>query len=643
MASQESSCTASSSIGKLASAVGLGRRVPTAQASAAAARRETSAQELAFLSRTSTRPQETHGYQTRPPILSAPPRALGVAPVASWASEFPSPVTHSQRALESAWSHSVEREVSSQSHHRPMNTVSAPRTIGVWQQRRDWAAPPAMHHHHPQMTMPRDQEHQQLQSNDQSAAWVEEFQALSVQSSTLTNSTQAIDATSAQDALSQTARVLVDAVAHNPKVSGSQFVEYMRKIRDKEVDLGQESINKPPGPLQGAQDWAKELLGLENINIQSRGWEEDFTMSSNDQALQDRPRIQTLDEESITEATWAQRNLPPPTIGRPDYQGFQRPFESSFDPATTVQTNWDGAFQQAAASMDTSEKTETVPESQQEQVNADEMEQAFRDFYGKGHDEWANEFKKDLDGMKGRRVEELEQMEQDWSKAHPSTDSNILQGDPNVQSSSAYDHYAYTPNNPFLSLPFGKNKELALSDLEGSHMTVTEKILRLEAHLQCSQNTSLDSNYWLQLGRAQQENENDTNAIAALKQGLALDPNQSEPWLLLAASYTNENCKHEACECLFSWLNHHQQEGASPTAHGIPIMKRGSLPEKEDFLRKEFAALTGMNGQRPDPHLQVGWGILCTLGGNFVNAVDCFEAALASRPEVFISHFLIFS
>jgi peroxin-5 len=487
----------------------------------------------------------------------------------------------------------------------------------------------------------------QLQTTEQSAAWVQEFQALSMQQSpSLIETDTLINGTTAQDALSQTAKVLVDAVAHNQKVSGSQFVQFMRQIRDKEVDLGQETISssKPPlESLQGAQEWSKELLGSD-VTVQSSGWEEDFSMMSNDQALQDRPRVQTLDD-ATKEATWAQRTLPPPTIGRPDYyQGLPLPHQSPLNPTkTTVQTDWDEAFHSSAAPMDNMDTTETtIPETQQEQVNADDMEQAFRDFYGKGHSEWTQEFQTDLDGMKEQRVEELEQIGQDWAQAHPTTDSNLLHADPSHQS-SAYDHYAFTPNNPFLSLPFGKNKDLALSDLEGySQMTVTEKILRLEAHLQCTPDTGLACTYWIQLGRAQQENENDINAIAALKQGLALDPRQSEAWLLLAASYTNENCKHEACESLFSWLNHHhgqQEEGQAQTrAHGIPIMKRGSLPEKEAFLRKEFAELTGRSsGQRPDPSLQVGWGILCTLGGNFVNAVDCFEAALASRPEVIIS------
>ncbi len=111
----------------------------------------------------------------------------------------------------------------------------------------------------------------------------------------------------------------------------------------------------------------------------------------------------------------------------------------------------------------------------------------------------------------------------------------------------------------------------------------SERILRLEALLQQSCANS-NSSLWHQLGMAQQENENDLYAIAALKNAVSLNPAQLESWLLLSASYTNENFKTEACWALESWFMHHREYSKLL----VPMTEPASLEQRQKLLLNTY-------------------------------------------------------
>lgn len=212
-------------------------------------------------------------------------------------------------------------------------------------------------------------------------------------------------------------------------------------------------------------------------------------------------------------------------------------------------------------------KQEFLNQIQTDKQNADqEFNQEFWDYNGKTHKEWMNEFDQEIQKLKlGEYVDPLmEQMDKRLDSS-----SNFL------------DTYAFSPFNPYL-----KQTPKDLSDfLENSSLNQvsSERILRLEALLQ---QTSANSNslLWHQLGMAQQENENDVYAIAALKNAVSLNPAQLESWLLLSASYTNENFKKEACWALESWFLNHPEYAKLPA----PTMEPTSLEERQNMLLDKY-------------------------------------------------------
>ena len=54
----------------------------------------------------------------------------------------------------------------------------------------------------------------------------------------------------------------------------------------------------------------------------------------------------------------------------------------------------------------------------------------------------------------------------------------------------------------------------------------------------------------------QQENERETQAIAALSRAVELDPELLAAWLSLGVSFTNEGNRHDAYHALQQWIIH---------------------------------------------------------------------------------------
>ncbi|KAI8917057.1 hypothetical protein DFJ77DRAFT_459010 [Powellomyces hirtus] len=83
-----------------------------------------------------------------------------------------------------------------------------------------------------------------------------------------------INSGNSKEALSQTAGMLLDAVAGsaNPKFQDSKFLSFMKQLRDQEVSIEGNKVVEQVTPFGAAESWAKEF----GAPISKNSWEEDF-------------------------------------------------------------------------------------------------------------------------------------------------------------------------------------------------------------------------------------------------------------------------------------------------------------------------------------------------------------------------------
>ncbi|KAI9478294.1 MAG: hypothetical protein EXX96DRAFT_483859 [Benjaminiella poitrasii] len=224
-------------------------------------------------------------------------------------------------------------------------------------------------------------------------------------------------------------------------------------------------------------------------------------------------------------------------------------------------------------------------------------------------EEWIKNYKQSIDS----KATELEQKEY-----------NRLQPDGKPYGYRAihpeYETYNCMTDNPYLLRP---------DAIDTVHTTLADTIMALEAKAQLNPQ---DAKTWEQLGLKQQENERDAAAITALEKAVAIDPNCLDAWLALAVSYTNEHCRMDAYNCLEQWIANstkykHVLKGKLGY-HYADEMKR------HDYITQLFLeAARTVPGEGMDADVQVGLGVLFNMSEEYNKAVDCFKAALISRPH----------
>ncbi|XP_065218864.1 peroxisomal targeting signal 1 receptor [Planococcus citri] len=145
---------------------------------------------------------------------------------------------------------------------------------------------------------------------------------------------------------------------------------------------------------------------------------------------------------------------------------------------------------------------------------------------------------------------------------------------------------------------------------------------------------------WLLLGRTQAENEQDEQAIAALKKCLKLDAENLEALKELAVCYTNENYQYQACYTLKEWLANnekykdiaaeHMEKSKDPAA----VTSILSMKFFNEVLNLYLQAVQRFpSPEDADADVQNGLGVLLTLISDYEKATDCFETAVKIRPN----------
>jgi peroxin-5 len=209
----------------------------------------------------------------------------------------------------------------------------------------------------------------------------------------------------------------------------------------------------------------------------------------------------------------------------------------------------------------------------------------------------------------------------------------------------SYKSYEFDNDNPLRAhpTPFEEGLErLKLHD-------IVNAVLLFEVAVQKEPRNMLA---WQYLGTTQVENEQDAQAIRALRRCLELKPDNLVALSTLATSYTNESMQRLAFENLLRWLKAHpdyshllkndeqaikllksiEDAQASPSPFSLSSM---GVVHARDFidLQEIFLKAVREKPDKIDPDLQCSLGVLFHLSGEYDKAADCFRTALQVKPN----------
>lgn len=251
----------------------------------------------------------------------------------------------------------------------------------------------------------------------------------------------------------------------------------------------------------------------------------------------------------------------------------------------------------------------------QQPINTEQMQQLF----GKGTEsnDWVQQYNKNIAHLKDSQDHEWDAMQKDWERFRPEQGMGYRANNPE------YNTYNFTINNPYLLNPEAIDRV--------DHSNLADSILALEAKTQLQ---TSDANTWKLLGLRQQENERDGAAIAALRQAVRMNPSFLDAWLALAVSYTNENCRVDAYDALEQWIANHEHYKHLANNNGKGKMD----PEgRHSYITNIFLeAARSSPGMEMDADVQVGLGVLFNVSEEYEKAIDCFKAALGSKPQDYL-------
>ena len=118
-------------------------------------------------------------------------------------------------------------------------------------------------------------------------------------------------------------------------------------------------------------------------------------------------------------------------------------------------------------------------------------------------------------------------------------------------------------------------------------------------------------------GTSQAENEQDPQAISALKRCISLDPGNSSALMALAVSYTNESYQAQACHALTMWIQNNPEYanlrgGPRPPENLRFASSFMSKELHEETTKLYIKAARQKQGSMVDPDVQVGNHIIYT-------------------------------
>ncbi|PCH43796.1 TPR-like protein [Wolfiporia cocos MD-104 SS10] len=193
-------------------------------------------------------------------------------------------------------------------------------------------------------------------------------------------------------------------------------------------------------------------------------------------------------------------------------------------------------------------------------------------------------------------------------------------------------HYQFQAHNPYVLGEASRTRHHALHAADAQH-ALFENVLELEAAVQRESGNALR---WFELGVKQQENEREQKAVQALRRALELDPAHLPSWLALAVSHTNEGNRHGTYAAIREWVDRNER-------YSDQVQRFRALnPEEPDATQRErfqnliqcliYMAQGGWGGEI-DADIQIALAVLMNTNEEYSKAQDCFNTALAVRPN----------
>ncbi|KAL5577730.1 hypothetical protein UlMin_019429 [Ulmus minor] len=262
------------------------------------------------------------------------------------------------------------------------------------------------------------------------------------------------------------------------------------------------------------------------------------------------------------------------------------------------------------------------------------------EFVSRGPDQWVNEFTSGREKhgpVEEQWVDEFSNLHlNDWAEEFQNQIGEGTSGETSADNwANAYDEYlneqvvakqksdasrgvyVFSDMNPYVGHPnpLKEGQELFRKGL------LSEAVLALEAEVLKNPE---NAEGWRLLGIAHAENDDDSQAIAAMMRAQEADPANLEVLLALGVSHTNELEQAAALKYLYGWLRHHQRYGTL-----VP-------PEQSDSLyyadvARLFNEAAQMSPEDADVHIVLG--VLYNLSREYDKAIESFQTALKLKPN----------
>ncbi|KAK3104843.1 hypothetical protein FSP39_011457 [Pinctada imbricata] len=362
---------------------------------------------------------------------------------------------------------------------------------------------------------------------------------------------------------------------------------------------------KPPLHPPGDMKWAEEYLD----HTEHRPWTEEFEKEILDDTkwIDEFSTQNAQDDELSNTAKEMLGKVDDPKLANSEFMKFVKKIG---DGEITIKDN------QVIENPDKAQQW--AEEFSSEQLNPE----------GSLVDKWEEEFAEMVGRREANDEDFWEKLQKHWEDVDRETSEDGHPWLTEFEQTDPYKEYHFEEDNPLLDHPdpFQAGIEkLKEGDIPNAVLLFEAAVQKDPQHAQA----------WQYLGTTQAENEQEPEAIAALKKCLELDAGNLTALMSLATSYTNESLASHACHALKSWLKNNPKytDLVPETLNEAPKITSYVSSNEHNEVKDLYIAAARLSPQEIDADVQSGLGVLFNLSGEYDKAVDCFSAALQVRPK----------